>query len=434
MEKSVEKPPNKYEVKLEYWDGKGSFDDYITRQIEKTGKYPDLIHIFEDLIWREKCSKDSDTPKVRDFIEKYSVHKWLHLDRPEQVYFTYRNYDNGERIKFDADTPLYLLKKKWMEKLPNSELSFRSIREDVKIPQEIQKQLREKYCNEQLFLEPMEEYMIEEIRDPVLIEIWKEFGKGNLEFMQFDDERSFDKKEFDDWDYRDKRDAIDVVESRTIRMVALDFADFDPLLIHYFMRYWKKIASGSEKTRNRMLMDFLECQRTLDFFRRGVLSFYGVSVVQYESGLKAEKVKIDDMTVEAAFDYFAQKDKFLIMQNLIPDKRPPKKYYRVAGNQNDDEDIFELISKIIDRFSLADVLIKISDNELFFNALVEMLEITSEIKQISVISMFSFKELKKFEKIINKNPKKKKEMEKLWEVMKKTADFKYVDFDNESFQ
>ena len=162
--------------------------------------------------------------------------------------------------------------------------------------------------------------------DPVITAIWKKFGRGDLEFIEIDDERYFGKK-FDEFFYSHNRMDDNVTSDRKVRVITMDFSKLDPVLIHFFMKIWREGVSNH--ITDVSLSSFLESQQVLDLFGRGVLSFFGVSITgsgsdfdsNSDSNIEMEKLDLADMNIKEGWEFFGQKDKFLVIQNPIPDKK-----------------------------------------------------------------------------------------------------------------
>ena len=190
----------------------------------------------------------------------------------------------------------------------------------------------------------------QEEMDPVIAAIWKKFGKRNPEFIEIDDERYFGKK-FDSFYYFYNRTDDNITSARTIRVITMDFYNLYPQLIHSFMKIWREGASNH--IAEVSLVTFLDSQQVLDLFRRGVLSFYGVSITKSDSKTNVEKYDISNLTVKEAWNYFAREDRILVIQNPTPDKKSEKFQPRADSNvlpfenNRSPKEIGEFISSVI---------------------------------------------------------------------------------------
>ncbi|MHA1795205.1 MAG: hypothetical protein ACTSUK_03775, partial [Promethearchaeota archaeon] len=196
------------------------------------------------------------------------------------------------------------------------------------------------------------------ISDRGIKKIWEEFGHGMYRNMLIDDVNFFNKL-FDRRSYFLNFLKGNIAVSRKIRVISLDFPNLYPIGLNRFVRLWKAAANNEDIYRPQLLTviplklrkkiksgftlanipmrTFLKSpmvKLALDFVVPDAeIMFYGVELHETRkqipiieqltySDYSVEKFDLPNLSVKEAWDYFAKKDKILVIQNPLTDQLP----------------------------------------------------------------------------------------------------------------
>jgi len=195
------------------------------------------------------------------------------------------------------------------------------------------------------------------ISDPAIKKIWEKFGQGLYKNALVSDNNFFDML-FDRKMYLRNLMAGNVTLSREVRAIAMDFPNLYPIGLNRFMRLWKSAAFNEEIYRPQLLTIFPLSSRkkvptgyvlsdipmrmfllspmvkiALDFVVPDAeILYYGVNINRTQKSFSIKELGhyfevdvekfplIDSMTVREAWDFFARKDRIMVIQNPIVGK------------------------------------------------------------------------------------------------------------------